>query len=185
MLGNVALQDVLMAMSLVDKSASALNVDTDHMAAFGLGTGAFMLSLLLMSSTSATNALFRRAFLYVNAGPCPAAPIPWNTLDIGKAYMAQISRDPRLLPAKNLWTSRLPPFGGLRAALGGVGKLGAAHALRPHCHDWVVPQLKNDSFWPAYEVENFSRIFPESPVNEADVIITDICDSAERLLPHL
>ncbi|KAL3190476.1 hypothetical protein MRX96_019994 [Rhipicephalus microplus] len=67
MLGNVALQDVLMAMSLVDKSASALNVDTDHMAAFGLGTGAFMLSLLLMSSTSATNALFRRAFLYVNA----------------------------------------------------------------------------------------------------------------------
>ncbi|KAH7961325.1 hypothetical protein HPB52_007855 [Rhipicephalus sanguineus] len=63
MLGNVALQDVLLAMSWVDKNAGALNVDTDNMAAFGLGSGAYVLSLLLMSSSSANDTLFRRAFL--------------------------------------------------------------------------------------------------------------------------
>ncbi|KAH7961300.1 hypothetical protein HPB52_007074 [Rhipicephalus sanguineus] len=67
MLGNVALQDVLLAMSWVDKNAGALNVDTDNMAAFGLGSGAYVLSLLLMSSSSANDTLFRRAFLQVNA----------------------------------------------------------------------------------------------------------------------
>ncbi|XP_037508882.2 neuroligin-4, X-linked-like [Rhipicephalus sanguineus] len=90
MLGNVALQDVLLAMSWVDKNAGALNVDTDNMAAFGLGSGAYVLSLLLMSSSSANDTLFRRAFLQ---GPCPTAPLPRNTPEIGRAYLAQMSRD--------------------------------------------------------------------------------------------
>ncbi|KAL1473914.1 hypothetical protein MTO96_038371 [Rhipicephalus appendiculatus] len=320
MLGNVALQDVLLAMSWVDKNAGALNVDTDNMAAFGLGSGAFILSLLLMSSSSANDTLFRRAFLQ---GPCPTAPIPRNTPEIGRAYMAQMSRDlgcyqPRIadqadclrsvtqellleaslnlgppirfVPSalngetlsslqetayfdgvefllgsdvsdgKRLYDDVIIPlakesrnstnvrasdvFDSLRyfltnnasgldaasreAALNVVApnemaqtivhlfttcaskKMAAAVSARNgtlyhyvtkgesvndvplemtdianFLSKGVVPQLKNGSSWPSYEAENFSRIFPESAGNGADVIMANICDSAERLLPYL
>ncbi|KAH6938283.1 hypothetical protein HPB50_008330 [Hyalomma asiaticum] len=90
LLGNVALQDLLLAMTWIERNAEALNVDMDNMTAFGLGSGAYMLSLLLMSSTSANDTLFKRAFLQ---GPCPTAPLPRNSPETGRWYLARMSQD--------------------------------------------------------------------------------------------
>ncbi|XP_070394010.1 acetylcholinesterase-like isoform X2 [Dermacentor albipictus] len=320
LLGNVALQDVFQAMSWIEKNADALNVDTDDVAAFGLGSGAYLLSLLLMSSSTANDTVFRRAFLQ---GPCPTAPLPRNTPQMGRAYLARMSLElgcyqPRIadqadclrlvtqeqilkaslslgapirfvpsalngetlsslhetawfagvevllgsdvtegkrlyddviLPwakvSSNSTTLQSPDvFESVRTFLrGDTGGLEAvnhedamnvvasndivesivhlfttcpskkmAHAVSARngtlfhyvtkggsvndvpfemediagfLSKGVLPHMKNGSLWPSYGADNFTRMFPESAHNVADVAKDDICDKTERLLRYL
>ncbi|XP_077512630.1 acetylcholinesterase-1-like [Amblyomma americanum] len=62
LLGNVAQEDLLLALSWIKSNSAALNIDPQDVSAFGIGSGAYLLSVILMSS-DASETVFRRAFL--------------------------------------------------------------------------------------------------------------------------
>ncbi|KAH9383867.1 hypothetical protein HPB48_025639 [Haemaphysalis longicornis] len=86
LMDNVAVQDVLLALSWIKQNAIALQVDPGSMVALGLGSGAYLLCLLMMSSAKA---VFTRALLQ---GPCTTTPLPRNSPQTGRVYLERMSR---------------------------------------------------------------------------------------------
>ncbi|KAH9378602.1 hypothetical protein HPB48_000027 [Haemaphysalis longicornis] len=84
--GNAAIEDLLLALSWLQKNAWKFHGDPEDLVALGLGSGAFLLSVILMSPEFN---VFRRAFLQ---GPYPTSPIPLNTPAHGQVYVAEMAR---------------------------------------------------------------------------------------------
>ncbi|XP_077548405.1 carboxylesterase 5A-like [Haemaphysalis longicornis] len=84
--GNAAVEDLLLALSWLQKNAWKFHGDPEDLVALGLGSGAFLLSVILMSPEFN---VFRRAFFQ---GPYPTSPIPLNTPAHGQVYVAEMAR---------------------------------------------------------------------------------------------
>ncbi|XP_077549819.1 carboxylesterase 5A-like isoform X1 [Haemaphysalis longicornis] len=84
--GNAAIEDILLALSWLKRNAREFDGDPKNMAALGLGSGAYLLSVVLMSPEC--NA-FKRALLQ---GSYPTVPVTPNTPDRGRGYLAEMAR---------------------------------------------------------------------------------------------
>ncbi|KAH9383937.1 hypothetical protein HPB48_025877 [Haemaphysalis longicornis] len=84
--GNAAIEDILLALSWLKRNAREFDGDPKDMAALGLGSGAYLLSVVLMSPEC--NA-FKRALLQ---GSYPTVPVTPNTPDRGRGYLAEMAR---------------------------------------------------------------------------------------------